>query len=878
MDYNSLRDRASDIAIIGASLRFPGADTLGKYWENLKNGHEAIRDFSTLDPSYIKELKNTHGSSFMLANTRLRDVAYFDAAFFEMSRREAELMDPQHRIFLECAWEALETAGYNPLEYPGLMGMYAGIYANYYLLLHVFPSLSKQDAISEIQTMIMNEKDHLTTYAAYKFNLRGPVITVQTACSTSMVAVHLACESLLTYSSDIVIAGGSTVSFPQLHGYYLSEGGLLSKDGHCRAFDAKASGTIYSDGVGVIVLKRYLDAIADGDSIYSVINGTALSNDGSARVGYTAPGVKGQIDAISRAQKIAEVHPEEISYVEAHGTGTPLGDKIELEALHEVFKTQTSKKAFCALGSVKPNIGHLGPASGISSLIKTTLALQNKQLPPQINYEEAAEQLSQTDSPFYVNSFLSDWNTDRPTRKAGISCFGLGGTNVHAIVEEAPEVKSEPGKRQYKLIILSAKTDTALESQRKRLCDFLIQNPHVDLDDMAYTLQIGRCGFDHKIICLAKDNKELLATLNDYSKLLRGHKPFSKKSLIYLFTDQKTIEAKTIKAHYADEPLFRKELEKCLANCKPLKGITAHKILETALNSPLNEKLIALVVQVASARVWEALGLKPAVLVGNGLGHLAAAVFSNVMDFDTAAQLLEDNTVYSKLNPSTYELYSPKYNKILTSEETVSSHYWCQSGNFKLDFELFKNALNSNHHIIHIGFQMDNNANGSDGGFYRDMALVAFEGINVSWKNYYQDEFRKRIPLPTYPFEKLKFIIEPQNSSAPSQKDDYSILSYTYLDDKQLKRYVAPRNNIESSIVKIWEDELGIKPVGVCDNFFELGGNSLLGLKVHDRLCKYFETSFEVQEFFENQTIESISQLLTTKYQVNASIKESSEL
>src|SRR3990172_7689263 len=438
---NSLNaDAADQIAVVGMAGRFPGAKNIEAFWRNLQKGVESIiffkdEELESLnldaallgDPSYIK------------ARAILEDAESFDAGFFGFKPKEAELTDPQQRIFLECAWEALENAGYDPENYPGAIAVYAGAGSNTYLLNHLYPNHTAYE-LSSLAAMIGNDKDFLATRVSYKLNLRGPSVSVQTACSTSLVAVSMACNSLLSYQCDMALAGGVAVSFPQRRGYLYQEGGILSGDGHVRAFDERGQGMRAGHGAGIVVWKRLSEALADGDTIWAVIKGTAMNNDGAQKVGYTAPSVDGQAEVIALAQALADVTPDTISYVEAHGTGTPLGDPIEIAGLTQAFRLGTEAKNFCAIGSVKTNVGHLDIAAGVTGLIKTVLALRHKQLPPSLNFERPNPKIDFANSPFYVNTELREWETAGTPRRAGVSSFGIGGTNAHVVVEEAPVV------------------------------------------------------------------------------------------------------------------------------------------------------------------------------------------------------------------------------------------------------------------------------------------------------------------------------------------------------------------------------------------------------------------------------------------------------
>src|SRR6266567_3469105 len=398
------------IAIIGMSGRFPGAQTVDAFWQNVAAGVKSIRFFTMeelaavgVDPALLQH------PNYVKAGAVLEGFERFDAAFFGFAPREAELMDPQHRLFLECAWEALEEAAYDPETYPGLVGVFGGSGFSYYLMYNLYLNPEIIDWVDPLQASVANDKDSLASTVSYKLNLKGPSVAVQTFCSTSLVAVHLACQSLLNYECDLALAGGVAIQVPHLSGYVYKEGGIVSPDGACRTFDAQAQGSVMGNGVGVVVVKRLAEALADGDHIYAVILGSAINNDGSKRVSYTAPGLDGQTEVIAEALGHAGVEAETISYIEAHGTATRLGDAVELAAMKKAFGLRTQQKGFCAIGSVKPNVGHLDRASGVTGLIKTALALGHKQVPPSLNFERANEEVDLENSPFYVNRELRAW-------------------------------------------------------------------------------------------------------------------------------------------------------------------------------------------------------------------------------------------------------------------------------------------------------------------------------------------------------------------------------------------------------------------------------------------------------------------------------------
>ncbi len=501
-------EKKQDIAVIGLSGRFPGARNIDEFWSNLCNGVESITRLT--DDEVIEEgvdPQTAKKPEYVKAWGTLDEVDKFDAGFFGYNPREAEVLDPQQRIFLEETWKALENSGYDPGRFPGKIGVYASVGMNTYAQ-NLSENSREKGLASDYQIMISNDKDFIATRVSYKLNLKGPAITVQTACSSSMVAVHLACQSLINGESDMAIAGGASIRLPQKTGYLYQEGMILSPDGHCRAFDEGAKGTIGGNGAGVVVLKRLEDAINDGDSINAVIKATAINNDGSLKVGYTAPGIEGQAGAVSEAHLKAGMHPETITYIEAHGTGTPLGDPIEIEALKQVFNKGTAKKGFCAIGSVKTNIGHLDAAAGISGLIKTVLALKNKKIPPTLNFKRPNPKLDIDNSPFYINSSLKEWDNASGPLRAGVSSFGIGGTNAHAVLEEAPEVDSKSCLSGSCLLVFSAKTSSALNKITADFLAFLKKNSDINMADAAYTLQLGRAEMEYRrfLVCTSRED------------------------------------------------------------------------------------------------------------------------------------------------------------------------------------------------------------------------------------------------------------------------------------------------------------------------------------------------------------------------------------
>jgi phthiocerol/phenolphthiocerol synthesis type-I polyketide synthase E len=498
------RDPADAVAIVGMAGRFPGAADVEQFWNNLQAGVESIRRPSDdeLEGAGVSPAVRAH-REYVRAGTLVDGFDQFAAEFFDVTTREAEILDPQQRVFLECVWEALENAGHDPTRCDGPVGVYAAAGSHDYAIWHLYANPDVVRSVGHLQIMLGNDADYMATRVSYKLGLCGPSVTVHTACSGSLVAVHLACESLLSGECDLAIAGAASIRLPQNSGYVFVEGGILSRDGHCRAFDAGAGGTVFGSGAGVVVLKRLGEAVGAGDAIRAVILGSAVNNDGAGKVGYTAPSVAGQAEVIALAQAVAGVAPESISYVEGHGTGTPLGDPIEVEALRQAFGS--GGRGYCALGSVKTNVGHLEAAAGMAGLIKTVLSLEREAIPASLHFERPNPRIDFAGSPFYVNAALRPWPRSATPRRAGVSSFGIGGTNAHVVVEEAPVRGERPADGAAHLVVVSGRTVAERAAAGDRLAAYLRAHPEVELRDVAYTLQAGRrhCRYRRMLVATA---------------------------------------------------------------------------------------------------------------------------------------------------------------------------------------------------------------------------------------------------------------------------------------------------------------------------------------------------------------------------------------
>ncbi len=645
----------SEIAIIGLAGKFPDAKNIEKFWHNLQAGVESITFFTSeeLIASGI-EAALVNNPNYVKARGILADAELFDASFFGFSPREAEITDPEHRLFLECSWEALENAGYNPENYSGLIGVYAGSGLSGYLF-NVYTNESIRNSVDGHQMAIGGDKDYLTTRVSYKLNLQGPSYTIQTACSTSLVAVHLACQSLLNGECDMAVTGGVSISALRKHGSFYKEGGINSPDGHCRAFDAKAQGTVSGEGVGIVVLKRLDDALHDKDTIHAIIKGSAINNDGANKVSYTAPRIEGQAKVIRTAQMVAEVEPQTITCIEAHGTGTSLGDPIEIAALTQAFRQGTEKTGFCAIGSLKTNIGHLDTAAGIAGLIKTVLALKHKKIPPSLHYQAPNPQIDFANSPFYVNTQLTDWQTNGTPRRAGVSSFGIGGTNAHVILEEAPvleqESKGTEEQRRFQLLILSAKTATALETATANLANYLQQNRDLNLADVAYTLAVGRKAFEHRRILVSQNSDRAITALtsSDSPEVFTHYQKSCHRPVVFMFTGQGSQYVNMGRELYETEPVFREQVDKCSQLLQPHLGLdlrsiiypqtstsqTTQQLTQTAITQPA-----LFVIEYALAKLWMAWGVHPQAMIGHSIGEYVAATIAGVFSLEDALEIV----------------------------------------------------------------------------------------------------------------------------------------------------------------------------------------------------------------------------------------------
>jgi phthiocerol/phenolphthiocerol synthesis type-I polyketide synthase E len=635
------------IAIIGMALRFPDADSADQLWHNLCQGTESLTFFGDDQLDTSVSLAARQSPNYVKARGRITGADQFDASFFKMSPREAQIMDPQHRLFLELAWAALEDACYTN-DFKGLIGVYGGAGFNSYYKHHVAPAPDLIEMFGDHATDLANAPDYFSTRVSYKLNLSGPSLSIFTGCSTSLVAVCQACDSLLSYGCDLALAGGSFVQCPLDTGYFYREGEIFSPDGHCRPFDENAGGTVFSDGVGLVALKRLDEALRDRDNIYAVIKGFALNNDGADKVSFTAPSVNGQASVIALAQANAGIDVESIIYHEAHGTGTRLGDPIEIEALTQAFNLKTRKRQFCAIGSLKANIGHLDAAAGVAGLIKASLVLLHKQIPPSVNFQKPNPQIDFAKSPFFVNTRLMELGSHPGPLRASVSSFGVGGTNAHIVLEEPPPREAGTGSRPWQLVPVSAKKPAVLEEGCHRLKSFLESHPDTNLADAAYSLKVGRKAFSHRRIIVCRDVPDAVQklTVPKAPWVVTQQSDGPAPGVIFMFSGQGSQYAGMGKELYQSEPVFRAAVDACAGILEPLLPTDLRRVIYSgadeieARRDQLNQTAWAqpalFTVEYALARLWQDWGIRPKAMVGHSIGEYVAACLAGVLSLEAA--------------------------------------------------------------------------------------------------------------------------------------------------------------------------------------------------------------------------------------------------
>ncbi len=988
-----------EVAIIGMAGRFPGAHDVEGFWRNLADGVESIRPFSQeeLAASGVDEVTLAN-PRFVNAGAVMPDPDRFDASFFGINAREAEIMDPQHRILLEVAWQALEDAGHDPDRFAGRIGVYGGVAPNTYFQNNLATRKDLLDLLGRYAVMLGNEKEYAITRIAYKLNLKGPSISVNTACSSSAVAIHLACQSLLSGECDMALVGGGRILVPLSGGYLYEEGGIMSPDGHCRAFDAGARGTVAGSGIAMIVLRRLGDALQDGDVVHGVIKGTAVNNDGSQKIGFTAPSIQGQAAVIEEALLLADVSPESIGYVEAHGTGTTLGDPIEISALTRAFRKWTQKRQFCPVGSVKSNIGHLDAGAGVAGIIKTIMAMKHGLIPASLNYSAPNPEIDFAGSPFYVNATASEWPDRGGPKRAGVSSFGLGGTNAHIILEEAPPLPKSGNARSHELIVLSAKSEGALSKAARNLAAHLRQHPDQKLADVAFTLQTGRHAFQRRLSVVCESSEQAIGSLEALNQGARASlaEDSISDSVAFMFSGQGSQYVNMGRGLYESESVFRSEMDRCFRILRSSRGLDLKAILypaegaeegatqlltQTSLTQPA---LFAL--EYSLARQWDAWGIRPKALVGHSIGEYVAACLAHVFPPEDALHLvcergrlmqslppgsmlavpleeaqiahylsdgvglavinapamcvvsgetepigqlanrLSKDGVESRTLHTSHAFHSSMMEPILepfanaidgvklrapqipfasnvtgnwiTPDQATDPAYWASHIRRTVRFSdcletLYKGGSKI---MVEIGpgrtlttFARRHPARPATATAVAtirhpkeseaDMAFLLQAlgrlwqvGLKVDWHLFHADFSRRRLSLPTYPFERQRYWLEPGIASDPAIQARDSTLSIRAMPagvghsepptPPEASRPGGPRNDAERMLMSIWQGLLGIEDFGIQDNFFELGGTSLLATRMFTQVAGEFGKRLPLATIFEAPTIKQLALLL----------------
>jgi acyl transferase domain-containing protein/thioesterase domain-containing protein len=881
-------DQLDKIAVIGMAGRFPSASSIEEFGRNLCSGVESVSVFTDeqlLGAGVPSDL--VHAPNYVKAGVLFDGTELFDAAFFGYTPREAELTDPQHRIFLENAWEAMEDAGYDPERTRQRVGVFAGASANTYLQNNLFSNPGLIHSLHYLQRLIAGENDYLSTRVSYKLNLKGPSLTIQTACSSSLVAVHVACQSLLSGECDMALAGGVSLHVPQISGYLYEEGSTLSPDGHCRAFDASAKGMVNGSGAAVIVLKRLSDAIEDGDSIRAVICGSAINNDGASKAGYTTPSIEGPASAIAAAHALSGVSADDISYVEAMGTGTTLGDPIEVAGLTKAFRRTSQRKGFCSIGSVKTNIGHLGAASGIAGLVKVILGLQKKVLFPSLNFQQPNPAIDFVNSPFYVQQSLEAWQPAKGRRVAGVSSFGVGGTNAHVVVEEAPAAVSEKLDR-WQLLPVSARTPAALEKATDRLAEFLASHPGLNLADVAFTLQQGRKAFAHRRVIAAKSADEAAALLRarDPRHVFSGSPQSTDRTVAFLFPGEAPQYVNMGLELYRTEKTFREQVDFCCQFLKPHLGFDLRQALYPAADkmpeaaAQFKQAAVAqvaiFVVDYALARTWMQWGVNPDAMIGRGIGEYVAACLAGV--FSLADALI---FVASGGRLDGVKLQSPKIPFVsnvtgswITPSDAAEPAYWSNHFNQGARFadglnELFKapgrillqvgpgqtlgvqgrNMAQTSGHVVLSSFGNPEDGISEGAGLMTTLGRLWAEGVRPDWRALSAGQKRTRVSLPTYPFERQRHWIEARQADANAAP---------------VENGNSPQHgDLEEMLAAVWREVLGYKQIASDDNFFDLGGTSFLATILLSRLRAQLHVDLAPNTLFLAPTIASLAKLIT---------------
>ena len=860
-----------DIAIIGMSIKFPEANSKDEFWENLCSGKESITYFEDKDlinsgvsPTLINNPK------FVKALPLIKDIDMFDANFFGYTPREAALIDPQNRLFLECSWEALEDSGYSTDHYDGNIGVFVGNNWSSYLIRNLAHLLKESMQVeNEVYYIYQTCSDYLATNISYKLNLKGSSIGIQTWCTTALSAIHMACQNLRTGSCDMALAGAVHIRIPQ-NGYFYQEGGHDSADGHCRSFDIDAQGTVPGNGMGAIILKKLDKAILDGDNIYAVIKGTCVNNDGAPvqKLSYQGITVNGQVQAIKQALIDADLKPNNISYVETSGGATILSDRSELSALKKGYNLE-DKKGFLTIGSVQPNIGHLGNASGMASIAKALLILKNKKLPPNINLNKINPKIGFDDKIFKINTELTNLKEESNPYRLGINAYGIGGTNAHFILEQAPTIKVSKASERPKILTLSGKIAESLKNNANGLLEFLKSNKDFLIDDIAFTENIGRKSFDYRYSFVFNTTTELLEDLYRFCENDENVNPLSEeRHVVFVLGDinyKNLIE--NIHELFRLEPFFNS----CFVECKDIIfknfGIDiVNKHIRSSKNSDMNDalekNLLLFAYQYSLIKLFVNIDIKPNVILSNGVGELVILCLKGFINLEQAILLIINYGKEDVLNSDQLSLIDDKkYDSVSLNPDFNNTKYfssakgdWIEDnfvfskdfssiilGNLNV-FDTHRTLLQKENTIINFGLTAISKEGSTINDspriihtYYTSISKLWESGVNISWNKYYKHEERRRVSLPTYAFSRKRYWIDP-----PLEIDKSLSSGNTSNDVIKLNNFIADKNENQDEVQKnfeeIWKLLFGIDEIKTDENFVKLGGHSLLATLMINKL------------------------------------------
>lgn len=849
-----MNETGLEIAVIGMNGRYPGADTLTQFWDNLLNGKDSFAHFSE------KELKESgitqevyNNKNYIKIKPFLDNVFDFDAELFGYAIWEAECMDPQIKVFHECVYHALEDAGYNPEQYNGRIGLYSGASMDLQWTKAILTSQMKNPN-NILETSVVSSKDFISQLISYNMNLTGPSISISSACSTSLTAIHMACLGLLLGDCHMAVAGGVTINQPSKSGYEYSEGTIYSKDGRLRPYDEGATGTVFGEGGGAVVLKRLSDAIEARDHIYAVIRATACNNDGSRKVGFVAPSVEGQKEVIQTAFEMGEVSPATIQMIEGHGTGTNVGDPIEVEALKQAFNTK--KKQSCALGSVKGNIGHLNAGAGVASFMKAVLALQHGVIPPASQYDIPNKKIKIEETPFYINKEpIPMVRNDIPLR-AGVSSFGVGGTNVHIILQEAPKVPSTTKRKEGSVLLqLSAKTENALEEMMRNLCNFLIQEKYGNLYDVAFTLATGRKKYKYRTSFVVANREEAIEMLSNAehvtSTVYLGQSSLLPIAFQFSNCNNAMFYRKESKKLYCEEGFIKQEINRLAEMIFQAFHIDITSIFnENVENHDLDDRtksVLVFVMEYTRAKFFQKLGIEHQHIIGHGSGKFTAAAYVGIISEEKAIRkIIETKMQYKKVDGE---------DNIWEGKKTTFSQNNSDLTEFQEDY-----------YILNMAQKADT--------FLESLDSLMKAGYSINWEAYYQGKDCYRVSLPGYPFQRkcyypkfLKHLSMPvtdiTDTSNLERIREQKEKEYVFERPEAGKNpYVFPETEVDVIICEIVSEVLSIKSVGIKDDLFWLGAHSLLITKIVSKLKEIFRTEIPLDEVMEEPTVEMIHKIL----------------